>query len=297
MSQGNPPIVDPELLGRLAGLSYRVGRRVEGTLTGRHRSPYHGASVEFAQHREYAPGDEIRYVDWKTYARSDRYYVKQFEDETNLRVFLVVDTSGSMGFGMDGGETKLNYASRLAAAIAWLFIRQGDAVGLLPVGDSVGTYVPPRARPEHFWRLVNTLEGLEPSGTTQLSDALEYIAELPARRSLVIVLSDCFEFEGRFVSLARQLQRRAHHVSVLHVLDRAELEFPFRELTVFEEMESEDRLQVDPRAMREEYLAEFGAWCESLRQTLREGRVDYSRMATDQPLESCVRDLLVRGAR
>lgn len=297
MSQNNPPIVDPELLTRLAGLSYRIGRRVEGTLTGRHRSPYHGASVEFAQHREYVPGDEIRYVDWKSFARSDRHFVKQFEDETNLRVFIVVDTSGSMGFGMDGGETKLNYACRLAAAIAWLFIRQGDAVGLLPVGESVGSYIPPRAQPQHFWRLTHALEGLEPSGTTRLSQALEYIAELPARRSLVIVLSDCFEFEGRFTSLARQLHRRAHNVSVLHVLDRAELEFPFRELTVFEEMESDDRLQVDPRAMREEYLNEFNAWCETLQKTLQEGRVDYSRLATDQALESCIRDLLVRGAQ
>ncbi len=294
MTTRNPPIVDAALLGRLSGLSFRPGQRVEGSLTGRHKSPFHGASVEFAQHRDYVPGDELRHVDWKTFARTDRYYVKEFEDETNLRVFMVVDTSGSMGFGFDDGETKLNYAARLAAVLSWLFIKQGDAVGLLPVGEVVERYIPPSAQPAHFWRLVSLLENLRPDGKTDLSRALRFIADLPSRRSLVFVISDCFDFHGKFVALARQLQRRSHHLSVIQVLDRAELEFPFSDLTQFEELESDAMIQVDPKSMRDEYIRQFGAWRTELRRTLIDGRVDHMELATDQELESAVRLILPR---
>ena len=166
MSQNNPPIVDPELLTRLAGLSYRVGRRVEGTLTGRHRSPYHGASVEFAQHREYVPGDEIRYVDWKSFARSDRHFVKQFEDETNVRIYLLLDASGSMGFGFEGGPTKWAWSCQLVSALAWLGLRQGDAPGLLLFDSAPGVLVPPSSRRAQLDDIASVLAAHTPTGQT-----------------------------------------------------------------------------------------------------------------------------------
>ena len=247
-------IVDQALLNRLAGLSVRISRRVEGNMTGKHRSPFHGSSVEFAQHREYVPGDEIRHVDWRSYARTDRYYVKQFEDETNVRVHLVLDTSASMDFAHESNDTKFVYGCRLAAAMAWCFIRQGDAIGLLAHGARIDKYVPPSSQANQFWRLVETLEALKPSGPTRLGEALVKVAELSGRRSHVIILSDCLDFDGQLTGLARQLVNRSHDVTVVHILDRAEVEFPFGEVTRFEELESDDFLLVDPRAMRSRIL-------------------------------------------
>lgn len=285
-------VVDPDLLARLSGLSFRAGQIVEGVLTGQHKSPHHGQSVEFAQHREYSPGDEIRHIDWKAFAKSDRYHVKQFEDETNLRAYLLLDTSGSMGYGGGGRPSKLLHAARLAAALAWLLLRQGDAVGLLTFGERLGTYLPPRARPDHFWRLVELMEQAPIAGPTNVVAALENIAEVAARRSLVVLFSDCFDFDPRLAALARQLRRRRHRVVVLHVLDPDELDFPFKELTLFEEMETDARELADPRGMREQYLAEIRSWCESLRRELLDGDVAYRLVDTGVPIERALYDLI-----
>ena len=266
-------------------MAVRIKRRVEGNMTGKHRSPYHGSSVEFAQHREYVPGDEIRHVDWRSYARTDRYYVKQFEDETNVRVHLVIDTSESMDFSHAAQDTKFLYSCRLAAAMAWCFIRQGDAVGLLAHGNRVVKYVPPSAQANQFWRMVETLEEIKPRGPTRLGDALLKVAELSGRRSHVIILSDCLDFDGRLTGLARQLANRSHDVTVVHVLDRAEIEFPFGEVTRFEELESEEFLLVDPRAMRTEYLRQVEAWRAQLKAELREGNVNYVPVMTDDQVD------------
>lgn len=290
-------VVDAALLARLSGLSYRAGQVVEGLLTGHHKSPHHGQSVEFAQHREYSPGDEIRHIDWKAFAKSDRYHVKQFEDETNLRAYLLLDTSGSMGYGGGGRATKRLHAARLAAALAWLLLRQGDAVGLLTFGEKLGHYLPPRARPDHFWRLVEQMEQAPVEGPTDVVGALEHIAEVAGRRSLIVLLSDCFDFDPRLAALARQLRRRRHRVVVLHVLDPDELDFPFKELTLFEEMETDARELADPRGMREQYLAEIRSWCESLRRELLDGDVAYRLVDTGVPVERALYDIIGGSAR
>jgi uncharacterized protein (DUF58 family) len=288
-------LVDPVLFSRLSGVSIRMGGSVEGAISGRHRSSHHGASVEFSQHREYSPGDEIKHIDWKSYGRSDRIYVKQYEDETDLRTLFVMDSSKSMGFSHNDGPSKLEYASQLATALAWVLIQQGDAVGLLSHGNAMGTYLPPRSQPDHFWRFVSSLESEEASGQTDLTGALSYVAGLPQRRCNIILLSDCFDFSGQFASVARQLRRR-HFVSVLHILDPAEIEFPFGDLTIFEGMEDSDEIQVDPRAMKEAYLAEFAEWSEKLRRELLDGQVDYHRLRTDQALDEAI-FALVEGAK
>jgi len=212
-------VVDSELLARLAHLNVHPRQVVEGTLTGQHRSPHQGASVEFAQHREYAPGDEIKHIDWNAYARSDRYQIKQFEDETNLRAYLLLDTSGSMDYARAGLLTKLDYAARLTAALAWVLLRQGDAVGLLTFGERLGTYVPPRSRPDHFWNLAHVLEEAPVGGPTDVVGAMEHIAEVSGRRAVVFLISDCLDFSGRIAAIARQLRRRRHRVVVFHFTD------------------------------------------------------------------------------
>ncbi len=294
--EGQSKVVDPDLLARLSGLTFRAGQVVEGILTGLHKSPHHGQSVEFAQHREYSPGDEIRHIDWKAFAKSDRYHVKQYEDETNLRTYLLLDTSGSMGYGGAGRASKMLHAARLAAALAWLLLRQGDAVGLSTFGETRGEYLPPRARPDHFWRLVEAMEKRPVGGATDVVGALEHIAEVAGRRSLIVLLSDCFDFDPRLAALARQLRRRRHRVVVLHTLDPDELDFPFKELTLFEEMESDDRELADPRGMREQYLEEIRAWCDGLRRDLLDGDVAYRLVDTSVPVERSLYDL-IGGAR
>lgn len=285
-------VVDAALLARLSGLKLSAGQVVEGILTGLHKSPHHGSSVEFAQHREYTPGDEIRHIDWRAFAKSDRFYIKQFEDETNLRCHLLVDTSGSMAYAGGDRPSKLLYAARLATALAWMLLRQGDAVGLLTFGERLGEYLPPRARPDHFWRLVEALEKAPVAGPTDVVGALERIAEVAGRRSLIVLLSDCMDFDPRLTAIARQLRRRRHRVAVLHVLDPDELDFPFKELTEFEEMESDARELADPRGMRDTYLAEIRAWCEDLRRALLDGDVAYRLVDTALPVERCVYDLV-----
>lgn len=287
-------IVDHELLARLSHLSFRAQRLAEGVMTGLHKSPHRGASVEFAQHREYAPGDELKHIDWKAYAKSDRYQIKEYEDETNLRSFLLVDTSNSMQYGA-GGESKIGRAALLAAALGYLLLRQGDAVGLLTFGDRLGTYVPPRARPDHFWNLVHTLERTPVGGPTDISRALSHVAEVGGRRAVVFLFSDCLEFDLRFVSLCRQLRRRRHHVQVFHVLHKDEVEFPFEELTLFEGLETPETELADPRGMRAQYLAEMQGFCEDLRKRLLEGDVGYRRVLTTDDPEPLLRQV-VAGA-
>lgn len=295
MAQRRRQVVDSKLLTRISGLSFRARQAFEGALTGSHKSPHHGSSVEFAQHREYSPGDEIKHIDWRAYAKSDRHYIKQFEDETNLRAYLVVDCSGSMDYGREGLPTKIEHACRLAAALAWLLIRQGDAVGLLTFGQGLGEYIPPRARPDHFWNLARALEHVECVGSTGAVAALEHIAEVAHRRSLVVLISDCFQFDGKLAAVARQLRKRGHRVVVCQVLDADELEFPFRDLTLFECMESDDTALADPRGMRAQYLEEMQAFCDDLRRGLLDGDVVYHRFDNREPIERSVFDLL-RGA-
>lgn len=283
-------IIDRALLSRLSGLTLTARQVVEGVLTGMHKSPHQGASVEFAQHREYAPGDEIRHIDWKAYGRSDRYVVKQYEDETNLRSYLMVDLSGSMDYrGADDRVTKLEYAAQMAAGLAWLMLRQGDATGLMTFGDKVGEYLPPRTRGDHFWRMMKVLEETPVGGETNVIGALERVAEIAGRRSIIMLFSDCFDFSGRVAAVAKQLRRRKHRVVVFQVLDRAEVDFPFDDLTLFEHLENtEEQVLADPRGMREQYLVEMREFCETLRRDLLDGDVAYHRLMTDEPIEKAL---------
>ena len=281
--------VDSNLFARLSGVKIRFGGYVEGVVNGGHRSRARGSSIEFAQFREYTPGDDIKHVDWKSFARSDRLYVKQFEDETNIRTMFLLDCSESMNFKMMSERSKCEQSCHLVAALSWMLIRQGDAVGLLTHNDQIGNYIAPRSQPEHFWRIATALEEIRCQGSTNLSRALTYLADQPLKRCNVVVFSDCLDFEDQFVHLLGQLRQR-HFVSVFHVLDPAELEFPFDETTLFEDSETNEELLVDPRSLAAEYQTSFTAWREDLRRQLMDARVVYRLIRSDRAVEGAVLD-------
>ncbi len=292
--------LDPVALAKLGTMQLKARTVVEGALSGLHRSPHHGSSVEFAEHKEYSPGDEIRHIDWKAYAKFDRYYVKRFEQETELSAYLLLDSSGSMAY-RGAGVSKLEYAAYLAAALTYLMIRQQDRVGLLAFGGDDLRYLPPRAHANHLHDLLMTLEKVAADGgrgTTLVAPALDRVAELARRRrSLVIVLSDLFDPSPQVVNLLRRLRVMRHDVAVLHVVDDHELELPFEGVTLFESLEDERRLIADPRAIRSAYLRELDEFLGRLRQGLGEGDVEYQLVRTSQPVERTLLDFLVPRVR
>jgi uncharacterized protein (DUF58 family) len=270
----------------------------EGVLTGLHRSPHHGQSIEFAEHKEYAPGDEVRHIDWKAYGKTDKYYVKRYEQETNLRAWLVVDSSGSMGYrGPTAHLSKLEYAGTLAAALAYLLVRQQDAAGLVAVGESVVRAVAPRAAASHLGALVETLERLEPRGRTRLGAAVDHVVEAAARRSQVLLFSDLFDDDPDVVRRLAQLRRRKHEVTLFHVLDPAELDFPFEGPTRFLSLEDERHVEAHGREVRRGYLEVLQRWLGEVRREAAEADVDYVLCRTDRPPDEVLLPFLARRER
>ncbi|HEX2690577.1 MAG TPA: DUF58 domain-containing protein [Kofleriaceae bacterium] len=293
--------MDPAQLARLGSLPIQARVIVEGALSGLHRAAVHGASVEFAEHKEYSPGDELRHVDWKAYAKLDRYYVKQFEQESQLTVYLVLDASTSMSFS-GGGIAKLAYGGMALAALAYLVIQQQDKVGLLACGDKkLPTLVPPRARTNHLHDLMSVLESILARGGTgdeSPAAALIRIAELTRRRRALIVLaSDLFDADDHTLQLLMQLRAQRHDVSVLHILDPHERHFPYDGLTQFESLETSHKLLVNPAAIRRDYLDRMEAFLARTRGTLTAAGVDYHLAETNQPLEQTLLELLVTRSR
>jgi uncharacterized protein (DUF58 family) len=293
--------LDPAQLARLGSLPIRARVIVEGALSGLHRAAVHGSSVEFAEHKEYSPGDELRHVDWKAYAKLDRYYVKQFEQESQLTVYLVLDASASMAFA-GGGIAKLAYSGMLLAALAYLVIQQQDKVGLIACGDPrLETLVPPRARTTHLHDLLSVLETILARGGTgdeSPAAALTRIAELTRRRRALIVLaSDLFDSDDRTVPLLAQLRAQRHDVSVLHVLDPHERGFPYDGLTRFDALETDHKLLVNPSAIRRDYLDRMEAFLARTRAALTTAGVDYHLAPTDRPLEQALLELLMARSR
>ena len=283
--------IDPATLMRIKSLQMRAAAVVEGFMSGIHRSPYFGFSVEFSEYRQYSPGDDPRYLDWKLYARSDRYYLKRFEDETNLRCYLLVDTSRSMGYSSIG-YTKSDYARTAAATIAYFLSTQRDAVGLLTFEDEVVDYLPPRYRPGHLRHLMAALQR-EPEGrATDLAAPLKQIASTVRKRGLVLMLSDLLAPVDVLSTQLGYLRSQGHEVLLMRVLDPAEVSFEFSAPAMFQDVESQRELYVDPQAARSAYLERFHAHAEALRQICENQGIELVTMPTDRALELVLFDLL-----
>ena len=278
--------LDPSTLAKLKGLQLRARRIVEGYLAGLHRSPYRGFSIEFAEHREYAPGDDLRHLDWKVFARTDKLYLKQYEDETNLICHLIVDASESMSYqGAASSLSKFEYAQCLAAAIAWLVLRQRDAVGIMTFDSSVRDQIPPSGSASHLQRIFETLEGCRPQSRTRVGPFLAQLGGILSRRGVVIVISDLFDDPTAVMEGLYRLRIERHDIIVLQVLDRDELEFPFDLPTLFRGMEQMPDTVADPRSLGRTYRAEMEQFRRQLERGCREHEIDFHTVVTDQPLD------------
>jgi uncharacterized protein (DUF58 family) len=291
------PVLDPVDLARLASMSVRARVIVEGAFAGQHHNPHAGTSIEFAEHKEYAPGDDVRHMDWKAVGRVGRYYIKRFEDETEMRTFLLVDSSASMGYKRRG-VSKLEYASYLAAALGYLLAQQGDPAGLLVFDERTRQYLPPRTRGGHIRDLLLALDGVYAAGRTQPGRALAHAGELADRRSLIVLMTDLLDAPpdgpDGLADRLRQLRSRGHDVALFHLLDPDEVELPFEDLTQFEGVEPEDarRLLVDPRDLAASFARESLALRERWRLACLEARVEYRFATTATPPAEVLRAFL-----
>lgn len=286
-----PGYIDPQILLQIQSLELRAQHVVDGFWTGLNRSPYHGYSVEFTEYRQYVAGDDLRYLDWRLFARSDRYYVKRFEDETNLRCLLLLDASRSMDYG-SSGATKFDYARTLTATLARFLITQRDAVGLARFSTDVDEYLPPRYRAGHWRRLLAVLDHPASGQATDLCQPLERVAEQLTRRGMLVLISDFLAPLERIETSLGYLTARGQEVLVFQVLDPAELDFNFQKPELFEDLESGKQLYVDPSQMRAEYQQRLGAHLRAVEAICERLGVTYRRLSTAAPLGDALGELL-----
>jgi uncharacterized protein (DUF58 family) len=288
--------LDAQVLARLAALPLVARRPMQGNVSGRHASPHRGASIEFAEYRKYVPGDDLRRLDWRAYGRSDRFYIKEFEADTNLRCCFVLDTSGSMGFG-SRGVTKLEYARRIVATLGYLASQQGDAVGLSCVAEQIVQQIPPRRNASHLRLLFDLLEKTASKGDTQLSRVLHELAETIQQRALVVIVSDLFLEPQVLGQCFQHLRFRKHDVAVFHLLDPLELEFSFRRPMRFLDMEGGPAIFAEPSDITERYQQALAGYLHELRQVILESAIDYQRVTIEEDYERVlVRFLTSRAA-
>jgi len=285
--------LDPRVLGKVSRLELKARLIVEGFISGMHRSPYHGFSVEFAEHREYVPGDDIRHIDWKVFGRSDRFYIKQYEEETNLTTHILLDGSESMSYSSDT-VSKYDYGCYVAASLAYLLLRQQDAVGLALFDDQVRNFVGARSTPSHLGSLTAALEKPGLKEKTDLGRIFNEYAGRIKKRGLVVIISDLLDDLGAIERGLMHLRYREHEVLVFHVLDHDELTFPFQNMTLFEGLEGLDDVLVNPGALREGYLAELNLFLERLRRVCRNNRFDYVRLDTNDKLDVALSSYLAK---
>jgi len=289
-------LLDPAVLNSIRDLELVARVTVDGTVSGLHRSPFHGYSAEFSQYRHYRQGDDLKYIDWKLFARTDRIYTKQYRETTNVLAQVVVDASASMAYQGGAAVSKLDYARLLAAALSHLIAGQGDSVGLVSFDEGLREYIPPRAGRLHLRRILVSLSRLEPSGRTSSATALRRAVDLLKRRGLLLVVSDLYD-EGKAVdSELRRAIRIGHEAAVFHVLAPDEIALPFRNDVELEDLESGDRI-LTSAGTRTSYQAAFAAFLERWRTTCAGYGIDYHRVTTDQPLDAALRNYLLRRTR
>ena len=284
--------LDSQVVGRLSRLLVHSRVPMVGNISGMHRSPHRGSSVEFAEYRKYVPGDDIRHIDWRVYGKSDRFYMKEFEADTNLRCHLIIDTSASMGYQAEHGS-RLDYARRMAATLAWLLVHQGDAVGLQTFTDALQEEIPPRHNAAHLKHLFDTMGNLKASGETEVIATLHEIAEKIPQRALVIVFSDFFTDLNELFDCFEHLRFRKHDLAVFHLVDRSELDFEFDRPIRFVDMEDNSVLITDPIMLRDRYQQVLHDHLEKMKAGCTEHLVDYTRVITDENYEEVLAEFLL----
>jgi len=289
--------LDPSALARVKNLQMVARGVVEGFVTGLHASPYKGFSVEFAEHREYTAGDDPRHLDYKMLARTDRLYIKQYEEETNMRVQILLDTSGSMAYSYDGKMTKFDYGAYLTAVLAYLMTRQQDSVGLTTFDNEVRLDMPARSSPRHFNEMMRQLEAVAPGQQTNVAGTLHRLANRFKRRGLIVLISDLYDEPEEVIRALHHFRHRKHELIVFHVFDKAELEFPFRDMTAFYDLETNERLQIDPLDVRDAYLEEIERFIENYRRACAEMNVDYVLTDTSVPYDFMLSRYLAKRGR
>jgi len=289
--------LNPAVVARLGTLELKARTIVEGFLSGLHRSPFKGFSVEFAEYRQYIHGDDLSTIDWKVFARSDRYYVKKFEEETNLDCYLLLDVSGSMGYGGHHGMSKFAYGACLAASLAYLMNRQRDAVGFTAFDEAIVSMLPPSSRAGHLRALLVALDRLSTAHQTNVSKPLHQLAESLTKRGLVVLISDLLDDPDAVIRGLKHFQFRGIDVIVFHILDPDEIEFPFERAARFEDLETQEEVRAVPGAVREHYLRAIGGLIDRYRRDLGSAGIDYQLLSTDHPLELALLSYLSTRAR
>lgn len=291
----------PEVIQRITPLELRARRVVEGFIAGQHRSPYRGFSVEFAEHREYSPGDDIRHIDWRVFGRADRYYVKQYEEETNLRAHILLDCSRSMAYPEHpppGRMTKFEYAACVAASLAWFLMDRQDAVGLVLFDHRVREQIPPTSHKVRIRGLIDLIDRTKPDETTEIKVLLSHLAEQIQRRGMVILVSDLLTRAEDVIDGLQRFHYGGHEVLVLHVLDHDEVQFPFRDNTLFEGLEAPElELLTDPQSLRRGYLAAVERFIGRIRAACMNHRIDYALLSTTDSLDVALSTFLAQRMR
>ena len=286
--------LDPELLASLSSMEIRARTVVEGMIEGQHKSPFKGFNVEFSEYRQYVPGDPLKDIDWKVYARTDKFYIKEHEEETNLSGYLVMDTSGSMSYKGAGALSKIDYASTLAASLAYLMLKQQDSVGLVTFADGLRKMIRPRTGMAHLKAVCSELEATRASETTNIGESLDMVGQSMKKRGIFILFSDLMDNAEVIIKKLRQLKTRRHEIVLYHVLDRDEINFPFDDTTIFRDLEDRSEITTDAFALREEYLKRVRTLLNTFKSALRKSGIDYLIADTSTPLEANLRSFFTR---
>jgi len=287
MKSGGSRFLDPDILSRLPNLEVAARKLVKGAFVGYHKSPDFGYSVEFVDHRDYVPGDDLRTVDWRVWARKDKYYVKRFEMEAQLKATIILDSSKSMDFG-DGKLTKLQFGSYLAATLAYLLIHQNDMAGLVNFDSQIRTYIPPRGSRQHLRLILHALSQITPGPATNVPAVCHHLAGTIKSRGMIILISDLLDDTEKIMHALRHFQHQKHDVIVFHTLDDSELELPYQELANFRELETGTRVAVDPASFRSTYKSRVNEFCSGLREACLKSNIDYNLVRTSTPIETVV---------
>lgn len=292
MATGVKNYFDPKVLAGISNLYLRARWVVEGTMSGIHRSRSKGFSVEFEEHREYSPGDEIRRIDWKALGKFDRYFIKEYEDETNLRAHLLLDSSASMDYASDG-VTKFDYGCTLTASLAYLILRQQDAAGLVTFSDRIEAFIPPRSKRDYLTQILHALESRRPAGETNVGKILQEIAGKVTRRGVVILVSDLLDEPAEIIKGLRLFRFKGNDVIVFHLLDQAELDLPFEGNILFEDLEAANlNVIADPRAIRQTYRQVVEEFTSHMRKECHDSSIDYQLISTSTPLDRALASYL-----